>query len=91
MRRERLDRVADRLQGVFRGAVERRRAVLARLAGRLEGLSPVAVLGRGYALVWDEGAGVLLRDAAETREGRHLRIRLHRGAVRATVESRESE
>ena len=53
--------------------------------------SPVAVLGRGYSLVWDEAAGRLLRDAAETEEGRHLRIQLHQGAVRATVESRESE
>lgn len=91
MRRERMDRLTERLQGTFRGAVERRRAVLARLAGRLESLSPVAVLGRGYALVWDEAAGVLLRDAAETAVGRPLHIRLHRGAVRATVESRESE
>jgi exodeoxyribonuclease VII large subunit len=91
VRRERLDRLSDRLQGIFRGAVERRRAVLARLAGRLEGLSPLAVLGRGYALVWDEAAGLLLRDAAETEEGRRLHIRLHHGAIRATVESRKPE
>jgi exodeoxyribonuclease VII large subunit len=91
VRRERLDRVADRLQGILREAVERRRSVLARLAGQLEGLSPVAVLGRGYALVWDEAGGVLLRNAAETEEGRLLRIRLHQGAVRATVQSREPE
>ena len=52
---------------------------------------PGVKLGRGYSLVWDEAAGRLLRDATETEEGRRLRIQLHRGAVRATVESRESE
>ena len=37
---------------------------------QLDSLSPLAVLGRGYALVWDEAAGALLRDAAETEAGR---------------------
>jgi exodeoxyribonuclease VII large subunit len=90
-RREKLDRRRDRLGALFRGGLDRRRTRLAHVAGRLEGLSPLAVLGRGYALVWDEASGVLLRDAAETDDGHALRIRLHRGAVRATVESRESE
>ncbi len=90
-RRDRVARLSDRLQALFRGGVDRRRAGLARLAGRLEGLSPLAVLGRGYALVWDDAAGVLPRAAAETGEGRRLRIRLHQGAIRATVESREPE
>ena len=69
----------------------RRRAALSRLAASLEGLSPLAVLGRGYALVWDEAAGRLVRDAAEVDPGQGLRIRLHRGALRATVLSRETE
>jgi exodeoxyribonuclease VII large subunit len=90
-RREGLARKADRLHALFRGVVDRRRAGLARITGRLEGLSPLAVLSRGYALVWDEATGALLRQASKTEVGRHLSIRLHRGAVRATVESREPE
>ena len=61
------------------------------LAASLDGLSPLAVLGRGYALVWDEEQGALLRDAAGTEPGRRLRIRLHRGSLRATVLSKETE
>jgi exodeoxyribonuclease VII large subunit len=90
-RRERLGRQSDRLQALFRAGTETRRAALARLAASLEGLSPLAVLGRGYALVWDESGRRLVRDAAEVDPGQSLRVRLHRGALRATVLSRETE
>ena len=91
VRRERVARRVERLHGLLRGRVDQRRARLAGMAGRLEGLSPVAVLGRGYALVWDEATGVLLRDAGETELGHVLRVRLHKGTVHATVESKERE
>jgi exodeoxyribonuclease VII large subunit len=71
--------------------MERRRTSLARLAASLDGLSPLAVLGRGYALVWDETGQGLVRDAAEVESGDAIRVRLHRGALRATVFSRETE
>jgi len=90
-RRERVARRVERLHGLLRSRVDQRRARLAGMAGRLEGLSPLAVLGRGYALVWDEATGVLLRDAGETEVGHELRVRLHKGTVRATVESKERE
>jgi len=90
-RRERLGRQSDRLLALYRGGAEKRRAALARLIASLDGLSPLAVLGRGYALVWDEAGRRLLRDAAGVEAGEGLRIRLHRGALRATVLSRETE
>ena len=90
-RRECVARRVERLHGLLRGRVDQRRARLAGMAGRLEGLSPLGVLGRGYALVWDEATGVLLRDAGETEVGHELRVRLHKGTVRATVESKERE
>ena len=90
-RRERLAYRSGRLQDLVQGGMDRRRAGLARLASQMEALSPLAVLGRGYALVWDEAEGALLRNATDTEEGRPLRIQLHRGVIRATVESREPE
>ena len=90
-RRERVARHLDRLAAASRAGAERRRAALSRIAASLDGLSPLAVLGRGYALVWDEAGRRLVRDAAEVGEGEGLRIRLHRGALRATVLSRETE
>ena len=90
-RRERLLRQSDRLEALFRKGTGERRAALSRLVASLDGLSPLSVLGRGYALVWDEAAGRLVRDAAEVEAGQGLRIRLHRGALRATVLSKETE
>jgi len=90
-RRERLERQHDRLAVLFRAQSERRRARLGRLLASLDGLSPLSVLGRGYALVWDEAGGRLVRDASEVEVGGALRVRLHRGALRASILSKESE
>jgi len=62
-----------------------RRRQLGVAAGKLEVLSPLAVLARGYALVWDE-QGRLLRQATDVSVGDHLRIRLSHGLLRARTE-----
>ena len=64
-----------------RGALDRRTA-------SLEALSPVAILNRGYALVFD-GKGRLLKDAARLKAGDEVSARLARGRVRARVTATE--
>jgi exodeoxyribonuclease VII large subunit len=90
-RREWLERQRDRLAVLFRSETERRRSRLGRLAASLDGLSPLSVLGRGYALVFQEARERLVRDASEVEAGEALRIRLHKGALRATIVSKETE
>jgi exodeoxyribonuclease VII large subunit len=58
-------------------------------AGRLEALSPLRVLARGYAVVTREGETAPLTDAARVAAGDGLRVRLARGRVRARVVSTE--
>jgi exodeoxyribonuclease VII large subunit len=76
--RGRLDAVAARrlhaAQTRFRGA-----------AARLEGLSPLAVLGRGYAVCWDGNRTQIVRDASVLRPGDAIRVTLQHGELRARV------
>ena len=55
------------------------------LAARLEGLSPLAVLGRGYAVTWDAARTRIIRDASTLRPGDGITVTLERGALDATV------
>ena len=62
----------------------RRRLRLDHVAARLEALSPVAVLARGYALIYSDD-GVLLRAADGVQPGATIRARLGSGSLTATV------
>src|ERR1700730_3244714 len=61
-----------------------RRGELNQLAGQLEALSPLAILDRGYALVFDS-SGTLLKDASRVKSGDEISARLAKGSVSATV------
>ncbi len=54
-------------------------------ASRLEALSPLAVLARGYAIATRAGEARPLTDGAEVSEGEMVDVRLHRGALRCEV------
>ncbi|MBW2453686.1 MAG: exodeoxyribonuclease VII large subunit [Deltaproteobacteria bacterium] len=71
----------------------RLRALHHRLAGRaarLDAMSPLSVLGRGYAIATSE-TGKVVRDAREVAAGDELTVRLHRGRLRAQVVESRSE
>ncbi len=57
---------------------------------RMRSLSPLAVLERGYALVFD-ASGNLIKDAIQVREGDSINARLARGRVEATVNKTRPE
>ena len=76
------------LESGARGRVQGRRSALGRAAGKLDSLSPLAVLSRGYALVFDD-AGRLLRRSADVEVGADLRVRLGEGGLAARVTAKE--
>jgi exodeoxyribonuclease VII large subunit len=88
-RRARIARCRERLFARSRSDLDARRGALSRLSGVLDSLSPLAVLSRGYALVWDAEGHRLLRRADDVKVGDALRVRLHQGGLRATVTARE--
>ncbi len=84
----RLQTSAQRLQSTATRAVVTSQSRLSRAAARLDALSPLAVLARGYALVYlQDGAGsrTLLRSAAEVTPGALVHARLAHGTVEAKV------
>jgi exodeoxyribonuclease VII large subunit len=76
----RLDALDQRLSRAAQRSLEAKGANLAVAASKLDMLSPLAVLGRGYALVKDE-AGNLIPRAAMVKTGQKLALRFEDGEV----------
>jgi exodeoxyribonuclease VII large subunit len=88
--KQRLEADVAGLAASARAHLRDRRAVLERRLASLEALSPVAILNRGYALVFDAN-GQLVKDAARLELGQEISARLARGRVRARVTGIEPE
>ena len=56
------------------------------LAGRLENLSPLAVLGRGYAVCWNADRTAIVRSAATVSPGDVVQVTLAAGEIDCRVE-----
>jgi exodeoxyribonuclease VII large subunit len=82
-----LDARVAALAATARTLLLRRRSMVSQLSGQLEALSPLAILDRGYALVFDS-SGALLKDAAAVHAGDEISARLAKGTVHATVNRR---
>jgi len=83
-----LAQLRTRLAFALSHRVQRASSHLERLQASLTSLDPEAVLGRGYSITRD-GAGRVLRDAAQAREGELILTTLARGAIRSKVKKRE--
>ncbi len=88
--RQQLESEVANLASVMRAQLMAGKAALDRRVASLEALSPVAILNRGYALVFD-GNGQLVTDAARLAEGDEVSARLARGRVRARVTHSEPD
>jgi exodeoxyribonuclease VII large subunit len=84
-REKRLDELDGRLGRSAGVPVERARQRVAAVAGRLESLSPLSVLARGYSLTRTP-EGQVVRDATAVRPGDLLLTRLARGELATRVE-----
>jgi exodeoxyribonuclease VII large subunit len=93
--RHRLGAVRARLvahQGRLSGAAAKRihisRARFGAVAARLEGLNPLAVLARGYAVAWDHSRTRILRDVSSVSIGDEIVVKLERGEITSTVSAK---
>ncbi len=81
---ERIERAGDRIAATMARQLDRSRARLSESGARLDALSPLRVLERGYAVARDASGGVLRR-VAQFVPGMGFRLRVHDGEVAARV------
>jgi exodeoxyribonuclease VII large subunit len=86
-RRERLQAAARALSRAARARLEGARAALTSPVARLESLSPLAVLARGYAIVRRSRDGGIGRRAGDVSRGERLSIRVAEAEIDAAVAS----
>ena len=77
---QRCDELSMRLERAIRVRLERRRSALEQLMGKLDALSPLRVLERGYSIVRDTLTdGQVIRSAAQLKAGQELKITFYDG------------
>jgi exodeoxyribonuclease VII large subunit len=86
--RGRLTAADGRLAACAARLRDRAQARLVALAGRLESLSPLAVLSRGYAVCWNADRTAILRHASTLAPGDRVRVTLHEGELDCEVRNR---
>jgi exodeoxyribonuclease VII large subunit len=89
MVRERLAALDGRIERAQDFLLERACSRHASADGRLQTLSPLAVLNRGYALVFDAN-GVLIREAADAHDGGVITTRFAQSTLTSRVLERNS-
>jgi len=83
--RMRLDGAEAKLMGAMKVTGERSRARVSVLAARLDALSPLATLARGYAVVSGIPDGRTVRGAGDVEVGGQVSVKLNEGALRCEV------
>jgi exodeoxyribonuclease VII large subunit len=82
--RAEMARLAERLQTVWRATFERRAGDVHRASARLDALSPLKVLARGYAIA-TRADGRAVRSADDVAAGDVVHVRVRDARVDATV------
>ena len=85
-RRLELDSIRLRLDAAATARLGRERQEFSRLAAKLDALSPLKVLGRGYSIALDAG-GRAVKDAGRLSPGERLELRFSKGSASCLVES----
>jgi exodeoxyribonuclease VII large subunit len=89
--RQQVDDLTSRLLTTLQHNLSLRRERLKGLMGRLEGVSPLATLERGYAIVRRVDDGQVVRSVAQVAAGDELRVRVSDGEFGARVGGQRME
>jgi len=87
--RSSISETGKRMGQNIRHSIEIRRQKTPGILGKLDSLSPLAILQRGYSITRRIPSHQILRNAEEVREGDKVEVKLHRGVLLCGVEKTE--
>lgn len=87
--RQRLDSLSERLEQGMTRFVSDKNGILKLLATKLDLLSPLAILGRGYSLTYGP-KGHVLHSSEDVNIGEHVQVRLDEGQLTCAVLAKTS-
>jgi exodeoxyribonuclease VII large subunit len=85
--RGRLTAADNSLAAIIQRRTDRGASMLRSLTGRLDSLSPLAVLARGYAVCWNQDRSAIVRDATTLNPGDRVEVTLAQGAITCDVQA----
>jgi exodeoxyribonuclease VII large subunit len=83
--REQVTSLVARLQRSIRERLAQGRISAENVASRLDGLSPLATLSRGFSITFRADTGTVVTDASSVIAGDEVHVRLHRGRLKCDV------
>lgn len=87
LQRIRIDNLVCRMVSCVQREISGSKAELFNLSGRLDALSPLRVLARGYAVAYNEN-GSVVTDANFVQAGSKVNVRLHKGELICIVKEK---
>jgi exodeoxyribonuclease VII large subunit len=89
-RREQHSILVAELLRAIENTVKERRSSVENISARLDSLSPLSVLARGYSVTLRPQTGSVISDAAQVNTGEELLVRLHRGELSCQVKGKKT-
>ncbi len=90
LQQQTLAQLSGRLVQAIQSVISEKQVLLSGLARQLDVLSPLAVLGRGYAIVKNEQTQEVLRQASDVEVGDSLQVLLGEGQLKVDVKSKQN-
>jgi exodeoxyribonuclease VII large subunit len=90
LRRQEVDHLVTDLYDAVTSKVNMKKMEFAGLIAKLDAMSPLSVLSRGYSICTGS-EGTVIRDASQVNKGDRLRIRLYKGTALCDVVETETQ
>ena len=85
----RIDRLREKLDEEANSALKEKTHILSAAAAKLDALSPLKVLSRGYSVCQKDGQAIF--SASEVQTGDEVKVLLCQGTISCTVQQTDSE